>query len=150
MTRESEKNVFSDARLSLNTIGKALDQLSEAGATLPAKHEQAINIAYAALRALDMSVRKIVGTAKFHAERHGGALATLYNERSEKRNRIKINDYIKSADSFFEGTERDTLKQEQAEAEERYYKNHRIDAACDADNAKSEEFCGPDGEGESK
>lgn len=138
MTHKPEKNIFRDARLLFNTIGKALQNFYEG-----ADPRGNLKIAENSLHELDMSVREIVDWGVRYAE----AVQSITNNNVTK---ALINSDLKSAESFFEGTVRDTLEQEQAEAEQRYYKDRRINAQCDADNAKNEEFCGPDGKGESE
>ena len=160
MTHESDKNIFRDARSQIKNIEKALGEIDEGYAmNTPEIHGhlgQNIRIAVAALRDLDMSVREIVdkNNEGWKAFRDMSVLACELSVRcglrppDDKAAMEVVDTYLTNSKSFFEGTERDTLEQEQAETEQRYYKDRRIDALCDADNAKDEEFCGPDGEGE--
>ena len=162
MTHESEKNTFRDARSQFKNIEKALGEIDEGYAmNAPGIHchlGQTIRIAVAALRALDMSVREIVDWGITNAIFRHAWLESFIDNNDNRKDKPEVQATIVLAQRmaheinnsafFFEGTERDVLKQEQDEAEQRYYKDQRIDAACDADNAKDEEFCGPDGKGE--
>lgn len=167
MTQKPEKNVFLEARRYLNAAMKAADILKRHVeqcdcegwkedfhlASLDARKTIATT-----LHELDMSMRKIVDWGKTNTIFRHAWLESFIDNNDDREDEPEVQAIIvnlqrmareiNNSAFFFEGTERDTLEQEQAEAEQRYYKDRRIDAACDTDNAKDEEFCGPDGEGE--
>jgi 5'-3' exonuclease len=162
MTHEPEKNVFRDAQLQIKTIGIAQNDIFQVLKNLDTSCANDIasqlDVISAALHTLDMSVREIVDKLTHYGKLHIIANETLIRQTQELdsphdgiqaiQDKLKLD--ILSAKSFSEGTARAVMEQEQADAEKRYYSDRakRVDAACDDDNTKDEEFRGPDGGGE--
>ena len=150
-----QPSTFTLLRLHLNAIAQATENIVEYEGHI----SNEVSVITASLDALELNIGEIVDWATSCAKAflaisdgksdtpYHPAMLSLHHETTRDIS-IILRSNIDMAKSFYEGTVRAQLKQEQADAEATYFKNKRIDVLCDADNAAEEEFCGRDGEGE--